>query len=251
MIALAACCVASAGAVVHVPSGNTCSAAGSGTAYTLTINLPANAGEQGGFAVGAPGVKVTNISLPNSSGGGGGSQAGTLSTQGLPANTTAAWLLANPALVPGSTVSASVTTSAPVTGAFITLVPANSQHTAYFDAIQCSLTKVAPVSNKFTVRKAVTYNAATGTWRIPVTVSGPGKLMYSHRTLAAGGTPKPLIQTGRVNVKPGSVTLNLKPSAAGRAALKASGSIKFNLSIEFSPTGGKPANKVVTLNLKR
>jgi hypothetical protein len=245
------CCVASAGAVVHVPSGNTCTAAGSGTSYTLSITLAANASEQGGFAVGAPGVKVTNIILPNSSGGGGGSQAGTLTTQSLPANTTAAWIMANPALVPGSTVSASLTTSAPVTGSFITLVPANAQHTSYFDAIQCSLSKVTPVSNKFTVRKAVTYNAGTGTWRIPVTVSAPGKLIYNHRTLAPGGTPKPLIQSGRVNVKPGAVTLNLKPSAAGRAALKASGSIKLNLSVEFSPTGGKPANKVVTLNLRR
>ena len=45
--------------------------------------------------------------------------------------------------------------------------------------------------------------------------------------------------------------LTLRPTAAGMAALSTAGKIKLSLNIEFSPTNGKPANKLVSLTLKK
>ena len=46
------------------------------------------------------------------------------------------------------------------------------------------------------------------------------------------------------------MTLTLKPTPAGLAALEASGRIKLSLNIEFSPTHGTPTNKVIPLTLE-
>src|SRR5215207_2639995 len=64
VFAPAAFLAANSGAVTDAPSGDTCSVTGSGTSYTLVINLPENAAEQGSFAFGAPGAKVMNINAP-------------------------------------------------------------------------------------------------------------------------------------------------------------------------------------------
>jgi hypothetical protein len=235
--------VTSSGAVGQAPSGDTCSVTGSGTSYTVVINIPANGVEQGAFAFGAAGGTVTNIVSS--------ATQGALSTTGVPANTTAAWIMPA-AAVPGSSVSASVATSGPIKGAF-TVVPGNRDHTAWFDPIVCQHPVGTPVpSNRFTVQKQLTYNAKTGVWREVVTVPGPGKLSYAHRTLAPKGTPTPLIWSGKVSTwKAGKVMLTLKPTPAGRAALAKSGTIRLNLNIQYSPNGGKPANKVVTLSLRK
>ena len=45
--------------------------------------------------------------------------------------------------------------------------------------------------------------------------------------------------------------LTLKPTPAGLAALKSGGQIKLSLNIQYSPTDGKPANKIVPLTLKK
>jgi hypothetical protein len=90
---------ATSDAAIQSQTGDTCVVNGNGTAYTVVINLPPNAPEQGGFAFGASGVKITNVRISDTAGSG-----GNLSTQNLPA------------------------TSAPVTGSF-TVVPSNSQHT--------------------------------------------------------------------------------------------------------------------------
>jgi hypothetical protein len=156
------------------------------------------------------------------------------------------------AVVPGASVTASLTTSGPIPGSF-TVVPANRDGTMWFDPVVCQHPKgTATPSNKFKAQKTVTYNPKTGVWRELVTVPGPGKLIYAHRTLAAKGTPKPLVWSGRVSTsKAGQVMLTLKPTPSGLAALKAGGQIKLSLNIQFSPTNGTPANQVVPLTLKK
>jgi hypothetical protein len=238
----AAVLVAGSGAVTQVPSGDTCTATGTGTSYTLTITIPAGGTEQGGFAFGAPGGTVTNIVMP--------ATQGALSTTNIPANTTAAWLL-NAAVVPGQTYTATLATSGTLTGPF-TVIPANRDRTEWFDPVACTVMQAVVPSNKFTAQTQVAFHKPTGTWREIVTVPGPGKLNYVHTTLATSGTPKPLVKSGIVIAKgAGKVTLILRPTPAGLAQLSASGVIRLNLNIQFSPTGGKPANKIVTLALKR
>ena len=241
LLAPAAFLAATSAAVMQAPSGDTCSATGTGTAYTLVINLPASGVEQGAFAFAARGAKVMRINSP--------ANPGTLSNRSLPANATAGWLLTS-AAVPGSSVTASLATSRPVTA--FTVIPANARRTTYFDPLVCLVSKVTPVSNRFTVQRQFTYNSATGGWQTLVTVPGPGMLIYNHRTLAPGGTPSPLIQSGKVSTrKAGKLQVTLKPSVAGTAALDATGRIKLNLTIQFSPKGGKPRTQVISLTLSR
>jgi hypothetical protein len=239
---LAGCLAAGSGAAMSSPSGDTCTVTGAGTSYTVVINLPANGQEQGAFAFGGS-AKVTNIDIP--------AATGALATTNVPANTSAMWTL-NAAAVPGQSLTASIATSGPVTGSF-TVVPANGNRTAWFDPVACSVPKgAATPSNKFTVKKKVTYNATSGTWHEAVVVPGPGKVIFAHRTIVQGGTPRPLIKSGKVSVsKAGQVMLTLRPTAAGMAALGSTGRIKLSLNIEFSPTNGKPANKLVSLTLRK
>jgi len=234
--------VATSGAVISAPSGDTCSITGTGTNYTAVINIPTNGVQQGAFAFGAPGGTVTNLA--------GADGTGTVSRTNLPAGTNVA--LMTPAAVPGASVSVTVTTSGPIAGAF-TVVPADSAGTTWFDPVVCQHpVGTATPSNKFKAQKTVTYNAKSGVWHEVVTVPGPGKLIYTHRTITATGTPKPLVWSGKATAsKAGPVTLTLKPTPAGLAALKASGRIKLSLNIEFSPTHGKPANKLIPLTLKK
>src|SRR4051794_8182302 len=242
-LVLAACLAAGSGAAMSAPSGDTCSVTGTGTSYTVTINPPANAQEQGAFAFGGTSAKVTNIVIP--------ATPGALNTSDVPSNTSAMWTL-NATAVPGQSLTASIVTSAPITGSF-SVVPADGNRTAWFDPVACSFPTAATVpSNKFTAKQKVTYNAKTGTWREAVVLPGPGKVIFAHRTIVQGGTPKPLIKTGKLSAsKAGQVMLTLRPTAAGAAALSTTGKIKLSLNIEFSPTNGKPANKLVSLTLRK
>lgn len=81
---------------------------------------------------------------------------------------------------------------------------------------------------------------------------GPGKVIFAHRRIVQSGTQKPLIKTGKLSVNAaGQFMLTLRPTAAGTAALKTTGKIKLGLNIQFSPTNGTPANKFVSLTLKK
>jgi hypothetical protein len=235
--------VPTSGAAISAPSGDTCSITGTGTSYTAVINIPSSGAEQSKFAFGAPGGTVTNVV--------GVGATTTSSTTNLPAGTNVALALSG-AAVPGASVTATVTTSAPVAGSF-TLVPGNRDGTVWFDPVVCQHPVGTPTpSNKFTARSKATYNAATGTWRAAVVVPGPGKLIFAHRTIVQGGTPRPLIKSGKLSVgKAGQFMLTLRPTAAGTAALNSTGRIKLSLNIEFSPTNGKPANKLVALTLRK
>jgi hypothetical protein len=175
----------------------------------------------------------------------GGVARGKAFTSNLPAKTTAAWLLGSPAAVPGAQVTANVVTNRPVTGAF-TIVPYDQQHNTWYDAIACAISKSPVPKSNFGVQEHFTYSPAIHAWSSFVTVPGPGKVNYSQK----GGT-KLLIAQGRIAVsRPGTVKIAVRPTPKGREALAASGSLKVKLSIEFSPTNGKPANKLLSLTLR-
>jgi hypothetical protein len=227
-------------AAINAPTGDTCVANGTGTAYTIGITLGANSPEQDGFAFGAQGGTVTRVNI-------GGVSGGTTSTSNLPANTNLAWLLGSPSAVPGASVTVSVTTSGPISSSF-TVVPYDQVHNAWFDPVRCAVSKGTPVpSNKFTIQSRFTYSARAQAWSFFVTLPGPGKVNVNQ-----SGGAKLLITGGRVSAThAGKVKLTLRTTAAGRKALAASGSLKLKLSIEFSPTNGKPGTKVLTVTLKK
>jgi hypothetical protein len=239
----AALFAATSGAMTEAPTGDTCVVNGSGTTYTVSITLGSSGPEQGGFAFGVPGAKVTGIKITGTQGA---------STSILAPRTTAALRL-GAAAVPGASITASLTTSGPVTAGSFRLVPMNSQHT-YLDAVLCAFpqnTTPTP-SNKFTVQRPFAYSSATGTWHAFATVPGSGRLNFNQKMVMSSGMTKPLIQSGKISMSSaGKVKLTLKPTAAGNAALRKSGSIKLNLTIEFSPKSGPPSNKLLTLTLKK
>jgi hypothetical protein len=238
LAATAGLLVAAAGAAIRAPTGDTCSANGSGTAYAIAIQLAPNSPQQDGFAFGAQGATVTAAKI-------GGVAQGRSYRTNLPANTTTAWLLGSPAAVAGAQVTANVVTNRPVTGTF-TVVPYDQQHDRWYDAITCALSKSPVPKSNFGVDGHFTHSAGTHAWSTFVTVPGPGKVNYSQK----GGT-KLLIAQGRVAVShAGRVKITVRTTPKGREALAASGSLKVKLSIEFSPTNGTPANKIVSLTLR-
>jgi hypothetical protein len=243
--ALAAAVATGSGAVATAPTGDTCTVNGSGTAYTITIVLPANAPEQGAFAIRSAGHTIVKLDVASNS--------GMLSKSSGPTGKTTAWVLDNSA-VPGATVSAAVTTDTPLIGKSTFIVtPGSMDRSSWYDAILCQFPKGTPVpSNDFKAQKNAIYNAVSGTWREAVTVPGPGRVNFVHRTIAAGGTPRPLIKAGAISVsKAGKAMLTLRPTPAGMAALSSTGAIKLSLNIEYSPKNGKPANKAIALTLRK
>jgi hypothetical protein len=246
----AAFLVSSAGAAVQASTGDTCAASGNGTSYTLVITLPANAPQQGGFAFGASGVTITNINIQGN--------PGTLSTTSLPANTTAEWTLTSPPRA-GESVTAVLTTSAPVTGSFTVLTATSPPSSTFFTPFACAVSggNVVP-SSAFTVDQHITYDSAAGAWHLVVTVPGAGTVSGIQAVAtSAGAGSKPVTAARLIESKKvvamgaGKATLTLKPTSGGSAALKKSGSIKLKLTVAFSPKGGKPASKLLSLTLKK
>jgi hypothetical protein len=236
---------AGSGAATAAPTGDTCTVSGSDTAYTIAIMLPANAPEQGVFAIRSNGHTVVKMDVS--------SNAGVFSTTSGPTGKSRAWVL-NDSAVPGATVSAAVTTNTALTGKSTFIVtPGGIGGSVWYDAILCQFPRGTSVpSNSFTAQKNAIYKAKTGTWQESVTVPGSGRINFVHKTLATGGTPSPLIKAGAVTVKrAGKVTLTLRPTPAGMTALNNSGAIKLSLNIEYSPKNGKPANKIVALTLRK
>jgi hypothetical protein len=229
---------AAAGAAMRAPSGDTCSANGAGTTYAIAIQLAPNSPQQDGFAFGAQGATVTAAKMS-------GVVRGQGSTTNLPANTTTAWLLGSPAAVPGAQVTANVVTNRPVTGTF-TVVPYDRQHNTWFDPITCAVSTTQVPKRNFSVSRQFTYNAGTHAWSTFVTLPGAGKLNYSQK-----GGAKLLLAQGHASVShAGKVKIIVRSTAWGRAALADSGSLRVTMSFEFSPTNGKPANKLFSITLR-
>jgi hypothetical protein len=241
---------ASSDAAVRAASGDTCTGTGTGTSYTLSITVPAS-GSQGGFAFGSTAATVTNIVIPGTE--------GTFASTGLPAKTSGAWYLSASAPATGETLTASITTSAPVTS--FTVVAANAARTGFYDPITCGINRGSTgglPNNKFTAGGHYVYNAGTHAWHNTVTLPGAGSLVFNQAFAhASNGLPakkKALVAPGHLAIHgAGKVTVILKPTSAGLAALKASKSstITLNLSVTFTPKGGRPAAKLLHLTLKK
>ena len=228
------------------PTGDLCTASGSGTTFVLNITIPPSAPGQGGFAFGGSGITIVNITIHNYS--------GTPSSAGLPANTSLESLLPNQ-LAPGPIVI-DITTSGPFTGPF-NVVPANFPPSMYFDPFSCPLGGAVAPSNEFMVDPRVVYDPATNRWYVTTDVPGPGTVLFGDspqrsESSRAAAAAAPLIKSGKVvATKAGKVKLPLVPTVAGKAALAKSGSLKVPLKITFTPTGGKAATKTVTFTLRK
>lgn len=109
---------------------------------------------------------------------------------------------------------------------------------------------VLPPSNAFSLTKKA-ISSKTGKATISLKLPGPGKVVMTGK--AKNG--KKNINVGKVTLnaaKAGTFNLTLSPSGAAKQLLKQKGSLKVNLTIIFTPTGGsaKSSNSVVTLKLK-
>jgi ABC-type phosphate transport system substrate-binding protein len=109
---------------------------------------------------------------------------------------------------------------------------------------------VVPPSNNFSVTKK-TISSKTGKATISVKLPGPGKVVLVGKAKAGKKTMK----VGKVTLnagKAGTYQLTLSPSGAAKQLLNKNGSLKVNLEITFTPTGGsaKASKSAVTLKLK-
>jgi hypothetical protein len=230
-----------------VATGDTCTATGNGTAYTLAIDIPSTAPQQFGFAFGARGGTVTNAVVP-------GSQ-GTFSTQKLPGGSSGAWITMTP-LMPGST-TASLTTTSSVSGSF-TVMPAGDTTPTYLEGITCTMAHGVMPSSSFTVLGHPAYVRSSGVWRLGVRISGPGAVHAVNPMPSVGlgsvmkKTAMPLVTSHVVALKSaGTATLTLRPTSRGMKMLAANGSLHLRLEIVFDPKGGKSATKLMSLALTR
>lgn len=94
-------------------------------------------------------------------------------------------------------------------------------------------------NSKFSIRKQAATPAAV---TLSVKVPGPGKLNTT------GTNTKPAKTTVK---KAGRATLKVKLTRAGRKALHNSGALRVATRVRFTPDGGKPATKTITLTFKK
>jgi len=237
--------VAGSSARSESPSGDTCTATGTGNTYRIGITIPSGT-QQFGFAFGGNGAKITSVLIPGMN--------GSYSTQKLAPGTTGAWISDAP--LTGAPV-ASLTTSGAVKG--LTIVPSSASQSSYFDSVKCTMASAAGARGvAFTVVVPVTYDAAVGGWHLTVNIPTAGAVSARQLEPTTGGgsakpvTSKSLVQTHMVTMKSGGkVTLTLKPTAAGADALMANGSIKAELHVTFDASDGRTAAKTVDLTLKK
>lgn len=109
---------------------------------------------------------------------------------------------------------------------------------------------VLPPSNAFSVTKKA-ISSKTGKATISLKLPGAGKVVMVGKAKAG----KKSINVGKVTLnaaKAGTFNLTLNPSGAAKQVLRTKGSLKVNLEITFTPTGGsaKSSKAAVTLKLK-
>jgi uncharacterized repeat protein (TIGR01451 family) len=101
-----------------------------------------------------------------------------------------------------------------------------------------------PVSNHFTVRSSKA--SRTGVLTLKLSAPGAGRFVASAK--GSGVT------FGRVTVvkrAKGALTVTLKPSAAAKRALRRHSRVKVSVTLTFTPTGGAPLTRKVTVTIKR
>lgn len=110
---------------------------------------------------------------------------------------------------------------------------------------------VVPPSNAFSVTKKA-ISSKNGKATISLKLPGAGKVVMVGKAKKG----KKTINVGKVTLnaaRAGSFKLTLNPSGAAKKMLKSTGSLKVNLQITFTPTGGsaKASKTAVTLKLKK
>ena len=100
-------------------------------------------------------------------------------------------------------------------------------------------------SNEFK-RGKLTLNKKKGTGSLAVVVPGGGTL-----TVVGKGKPKRIKRATLSVPAGGTVKVPLKPTAAGRKALKAKGKLKTRIEVTFTPTGGTAATQIYKVTLKK
>jgi hypothetical protein len=104
-------------------------------------------------------------------------------------------------------------------------------------------TPVAP-ANRFTAPKPKLDHS--GGISLAVDAPGAGKFTATAKT----GSTTYGRASGTKHAK-GRLTLKLKPTAAGKRALKKHTKLKLTVTITFTPTGGKPYSRKLTVTIKR
>lgn len=118
-----------------------------------------------------------------------------------------------------------------------------------------SLAIAPPPANKFSLVLAPCRVCQAIT--LKVKVPAPGLLTalqapVPHHGSSGGPPPKPLINPVTITVtRAGTVKIKLRLTRAGQNALKHKHSLKVKTLITYTPTGGTPASKTVTVTLKR
>ncbi|HYQ77909.1 MAG TPA: hypothetical protein VEP91_02230 [Solirubrobacterales bacterium] len=104
----------------------------------------------------------------------------------------------------------------------------------------------SPPANTFTFGK-LKLNKKRGTATLKVTVPGGGTLT----AVDAKKKPPKRIKKATATVSiAGTVTLKLKPTAAGKKTLKSKGKLKFKALVSFTPTGGTAGSQTFAGKLK-
>ena len=241
---LASCAIfaGAAGARVQVPSGDTCAFSGSANQYTVNVRVAAGS-QQSGLAFGAPGLTISNISISGNN--------GSMTTAGLPPNTTAAWT-SDTALT--GTVAATLTVSGTATGPFVVAPADASSQGSYMDAVTCTAAVPVAKSVSIAVSSTATYSAKVKAWHLTVIVPSTGHIsaVQPHAPNTALRIFKPVVIVRDFATKGGGhFALTLTPTPHGSALLRAKGSITLNLRVTFNAVNGQTAHQTVTLTLRK
>jgi hypothetical protein len=148
-------------------------------------------------------------------------------------------LLGEDSLIPTNWSASGFTIEVPADAAGTLALTVNCGHASNTVAIATSVARVP--SNAFSTGKA-TVKGSSAT--LTLTLPGPGKLQVS------GARTKGVTSTV---AKAGTQTVKVALSSAGQKALRKAKhrTLAVKVALSFTPTGGQPATKTVTLSFKR
>ena len=245
-ISLAVVSTGTALARSSVPSGDTCTYSANGGAYTVNV-VTGNAVQQFGYAFGIPGATITNVGISGQNGG--------FTTTKLPPNTTGGWM--SDTQLTG-TSSATLTVTGAGTGPVV-IVPAAAAQASYYDPVTCAAATGSNTGGataralSFTVSPHPAFSKAAGGWHLVVTIPAAGTVSAKQPLpTSIRVKPKPLVQAKReaLNTR-GKVTLLVRATPQGQAALDAQGVLKVKLTVTVDSMDGREAHKTVSLTLRK
>lgn len=158
----------------------------------------------------------------------------------------------DPEIVPPTRLAADLSAFA---GQTVRLRIANAVHEAVFNTGLDDVSIIStPPPNAFS-RGKLTLNKAKGTGKLAINVPGPGvlKAVDARAATAAASAarkPKRIKAASATPIAAGAVQIPLKPTGAGRKALKAKGKLPVKLRVTFTPTGGTASVRSFNLTLR-